>query len=54
MKKIHKATCRYNLAKNCFIFPFCLMGINPADLYNATKWMAKLLPITEQRQKTVN
>lgn len=36
MKKGYKATCRYNLAKDCFILSFCLMGINSADLYNAT------------------
>lgn len=28
--------CRYNLAKDCFILSFCLIGINSADLYNAT------------------
>ena len=32
MKKGYKATCRYNLAKDCFILSFCLMGINSADL----------------------
>ena len=37
MKKGYKSTCRYNLAKDCFILSFCLMGINSADLYNATK-----------------
>lgn len=37
MKKGYKATCRYNLAKDCFILSFCLMGINSADLYNATE-----------------
>ena len=37
MKKGYKATCRYNLARDCFILSFCLMGINSADLYNATK-----------------
>lgn len=36
MKKGYKATCRYDLAKDCFILSFCLMGINSADLYNAT------------------
>ena len=36
MKKGYKSTCRYNLAKDCFIISFCLMGINSADLYNAT------------------
>ena len=37
MKKGYKTTCHYNLAKNCFILSFCLMGINSADLYNATE-----------------
>ena len=37
MKKGYKSTCRYNLAKDCFILSLCLMGINSADLYNATE-----------------
>ena len=37
MKKGYKSTCRYSLAKDCFILSFCLIGINSADLYNATK-----------------
>ena len=37
MKKGYKSTCRYNLAKDCFILSFCLIGISSADLYNATK-----------------
>ena len=37
MQKGYKSTCRYNLAKDCFILSFCLMGINSADLYNATE-----------------
>lgn len=37
VKKGYKATCRYNLAKDCFVLSFCLMGINSADLYNATE-----------------
>ena len=37
MKKGYKSTCRYNLAKDCFILSFCLMGINSADLSNATE-----------------
>lgn len=37
MKKGYKSTCRYNLAKDCFILSFCLMGINSANLYNATE-----------------
>ncbi len=37
MKKGYKGTCRYNLAKDCFILSFCLIGMNSADLYNATE-----------------
>jgi integrase len=33
-----KHTCRPDLAKDCFILSFCLMGINSADLYNATEF----------------
>ena len=36
MKKGYKSTCRFNLAKDCFILSFCLMGMNSADLYFAT------------------
>lgn len=28
--------CVYNLAKDCFILSFCLIGINSADLYHAS------------------
>lgn len=38
-QNIHKGvkhTCRLDLTKDCFILSFCLMGINSADLYNAT------------------
>lgn len=37
MKKGSKGTCRYNLAKDCFIMSFCLIGMNSADLYNVTE-----------------
>ena len=37
MKTGYQSTCRYNLAKDCFILSFCLVGINSADFYNATK-----------------
>jgi integrase len=30
-------TCRQDLAKDCFILSFCLMGMNSVDLYNATE-----------------
>ena len=29
-------TCRHDLAKDCFIISFCLIGMNSADLYNCT------------------
>lgn len=50
MKKGYKATCRYNLAKDCFILSFCLMGINSADLYNASEMNGQT--ITYYRTKT--
>ena len=34
--KGYKGTCRFDLAKDCFILSFCMMGINSVDLYNAT------------------
>lgn len=34
--KHSKGTNRYNLAKDCFILSFCLMGMNSADLYHCT------------------
>lgn len=50
MKKGYKSTCRYNLAKDCFILSFCLMGINSADLYNVTDMEDNT--ITYNRTKT--
>lgn len=50
MKKGYKSTCRYNLAKDCFILSFCLMGINSADLYNVTERTGDT--ITYYRTKT--
>ena len=50
IKKGYKSTCRYNLAKDCFILSFCLMGINSADLYNATEMANNT--ITYNRTKT--
>ena len=34
--KGYKSTCCYDLAKDCFVLSFCLIGMNSADLYNAT------------------
>ena len=50
MKKGYKSTCRYNLAKDCFILSFCLMGMNSADLYFATDIQEN--SITYNRTKT--
>ena len=48
-KGIHH-TNRFNLAKDCFLLPFCLMGINSVDLFNATEYDGKML--TYYRTKT--
>lgn len=45
-QNIHKGakhTCRLDLAKDCFILSFCLMGINSVDLYNAVELQGKRL-----------
>lgn len=41
---------RYNLAKDCFILSFCLIGMNSADLYNCTELEDNT--ITYHRTKT--
>lgn len=51
MKKGYKSTCRYNLAKDCFILSFCLMGINSADLYNATEMRGNTIIYNRTRTK---
>lgn len=51
MKKGYKSTCRYNLAKDCFIFSFCLMGINSADLYNATEMVGNTIIYNRTKTK---
>lgn len=38
-KKVRGYASRHNLAKDCFILSFCLMGINSADLYNTTEFL---------------
>lgn len=48
-KGIHH-TNRFNLAKDCFLLSFCLMGINSVDLFNATEYDGKVL--TYYRTKT--
>ena len=45
-QNIHKGakhTCRPDLAKDCFILSFCMMGINSVDLYNATELIGNRL-----------
>lgn len=51
MKKGYKSTCRYNLAKDCFILSFCLMGINSADLYNATEMEGNTIVYNRTKMK---
>lgn len=51
MKKGYKSTCRYNLAKDCFILSFCLMGINSADLYNATEMKGNTIVYNRTKTK---
>lgn len=48
-KGIHH-TNRFNLAKDCFILSFCMMGINSVDLFNATEYDGSVL--TYYRTKT--
>lgn len=52
LKKGYKSTCRYNLAKDCFILSFCLMGINSADLYNATDMKGNTIVYNRTKTKT--
>lgn len=46
-----KHTCRTDLAKDCFILSFCLMGINSADLYNATELRGNRLVYNRTKTK---
>lgn len=53
-QNIHKGvkhTCRQDLAKDCFILSFCLMGINSADLYNATELVGNRLIYNRTKTK---
>ena len=43
---------RYNLAKDCFILSFCLIGINSTDLYNCSELDSNV--ITYYRTKTTS
>ena len=45
-QNVHKGakhTCRPDLAKDCFILSFCLIGINSVDLYNVTELIGNKL-----------
>ena len=44
--------CPFNLAKDCFILSFCLIGMNSADLYNCTEMKGG--SITYYRTKTTD
>lgn len=44
--------CPFNLAKDCFILSFCLIGMNSADLYNCTELEGG--SITYYRTKTTD
>ena len=46
-----KGTCRFDLAKDCFILSFCMMGINSVDLYNATELRGNRLVYNRTKTK---
>lgn len=48
--KVKGKQCRRDLAKDCFMLSFCLMGMNSADLYNAEVYDGEY--ITYYRTKT--
>lgn len=53
-QNIHKGakhTCRPDLAKDCFILSFCLMGINSVDLFNATELIGNRLIYNRTKTK---
>ena len=50
-KKGAKSTCRFDLAKDCFILSFCLIGINSVDLYNAIELRGNRLVYNRSKTK---
>lgn len=46
----HGYSSRHDLAKDCFMLSFCLLGMNSADMYSAKKYDGKY--ITYERVKT--
>ena len=49
--KGYKRTCLFDLAKDCFILSFCLIGINSVDLYNATELRGNRLSYCRTKTK---
>lgn len=47
----YKSTCRFDLAKDCFILSFCLMGINSVDLFNVTTFTGTTLKYNRTKTK---
>lgn len=45
-------TSSYNLAKDCFILSFCLMGMNSADLYNCAEIKGNMLVYNRTKTKS--
>lgn len=46
-----RGSCLFDLAKDCFILSFCLMGINSVDLYNATELIGNRLIYNRTKTK---
>lgn len=46
-----KGTCRYDLAKDCFVMSFCLIGINSVDLYNVKEIIGNKLIYNRSKTK---
>ena len=51
VKKGYKSTCRFDLAKDCFILSFCLIGMNSVDLYNVTELQENTLVYNRTKTK---
>lgn len=51
LSKGPKQTCRFDLAKDCFILSFCLMGMNSVDLYYAKNLVGNKLIYNRAKTK---
>lgn len=51
IKKGQKGTCLFDLAKDCFILSFGLIGMNSADLYNATDYKDGIIAYNRTKTK---